>query len=79
MYHGKCWTAISKVFAVAAVTVGLAAGSRGASSETVLHTFVNGSDGSFPFGGLTFYAKGNLYGTTDRGACQSSGTVRFTD
>jgi uncharacterized repeat protein (TIGR03803 family) len=77
MYYGKCWTAISRVFGVAAVTVGLAAGSWGANSETVLHTFVNGSDGAFPFGGLTIDAKGNLYGTTDLGGTGASaeGTV----
>jgi hypothetical protein len=68
MYYGKCWTAISKAFAVAAVTVGLAASSFGAGSETILHTFVNGSDGSLPFRGLTIDSKGNLYGTTDLGA-----------
>src|ERR1700722_9794402 len=67
MYYGKCWTAISKGFAVAAVTVGLSTGSWGASSETVLHTFVNESDGSFPFGGLTLDARGDVYGTTDAG------------
>jgi hypothetical protein len=77
MYYGKCWTAISKAFAVAAVTVGLAASSFGAGSETVLHTFVNRSDGSLPFGGLTIDAKGNLYGTTDLGGsgATAEGTV----
>jgi hypothetical protein len=74
---GQVLAAISRVFAVVAVTVGLAAGSWGASSETVLHTFVNGSDGAFPFGGLTIDAKGNLYGTTDLGGTGASaeGTV----
>jgi hypothetical protein len=57
MHYGKCWTAISKAFAVAAITVGLAASSFGAGSETVFHTFVNRSDGSLPFGGLTIDAK----------------------
>jgi hypothetical protein len=51
MYFGKCWTAVSKGFGVAAVTVGLVAGSWGASSETVLHTFTNSSDGNLPFSG----------------------------
>jgi hypothetical protein len=66
-----------QVFAVVAVTVGLAAGSWGARSETVFHTFVNGGDGAFPFGGLTIDAKGNLYGTTDLGGTGASaeGTV----
>jgi uncharacterized repeat protein (TIGR03803 family) len=73
MYYGKCWTAISNAFAVASVTVGLAASSFGAGSETVLHTFTNGSDGSLPFGGLTIDAKGNLYGTTDLGGSPEFG------
>jgi uncharacterized repeat protein (TIGR03803 family) len=73
MYFGKRWTAISQGFAVAAVTVGLAAGSWGASSETVLHTFTNSSDGSLPFSGLTLDAKGNLYGTTDTGGSPEFG------
>jgi uncharacterized repeat protein (TIGR03803 family) len=77
MYYGKSWTAISRAFAVAAVTVGLAASSFGAGSETVLLTFVNKSDGSLPFGGLTIDAKGNLYGTTDLGGsgATAEGTV----
>jgi uncharacterized repeat protein (TIGR03803 family) len=40
---------------------------QGADQETVLHTFVNGSDGSAPSGGLTFDTKGNLYGTSSAG------------
>src|SRR5277367_3299011 len=31
--------------------------------ETILHSF-DGSDGGFPYAGLTFDSKGNLYGTT---------------
>ncbi|HSY64693.1 MAG TPA: choice-of-anchor tandem repeat GloVer-containing protein [Terriglobales bacterium] len=67
MNYMKYLTALSKCCAVAAVTMGLAASSLGAGSETVLHTFTNGSDGSFPFSGLTLDTKGNLYGTTDTG------------
>ena len=35
-------------------------------TETVLHLFddISGSDGYYPYGGLTFDAAGNLYGTT---------------
>jgi len=66
-------------FAAAAVAMGLAASSLCAGQETVLHTFVNGSDGSIPFSGLTFDAKGNLYGTADLGGSPSSGTVQFTN
>src|SRR5580765_3594301 len=32
-------------------------------AETVLHTFEGGSDGSYPWGGLTLDKDGNLYGT----------------
>ena len=64
MNYGKYFTAISKGLAVAAVTMGLAASSLCAGQETVLHTFVNKADGSAPGGGLTFDAKGNLFGTT---------------
>ncbi|HEY3636979.1 MAG TPA: choice-of-anchor tandem repeat GloVer-containing protein, partial [Rhizomicrobium sp.] len=44
--------------------------------ETVLHTFLGGTDGATPYSGLTFDKKGNLYGTTNAGggAC-NCGTV----
>jgi uncharacterized repeat protein (TIGR03803 family) len=74
MNYIKCLAALSKCCAVAAVTMGLAASSFGAGQETVLHTFVNRSDGNSPFSGLTIDAKGNLYGTTDTG-----GTGEFAD
>lgn len=32
-------------------------------TETVLHAFLNGSDGADPFAGVTFDSSGNLYGT----------------
>ena len=32
--------------------------------ETVIHSFQNGSDGSFPYSGLIIDQSGNLYGTT---------------
>src|SRR5580704_3799948 len=64
MNYGKCLTAMRKGLAVAAVTLGLAASSLCAGQETVLHTFVNTSDGSAPGGGLSFDTKGNLFGTT---------------
>ena len=73
MNYRRCWTAMSKGFAVAAVAMGLAASSLCAGQETVLHTFVNGSDGSIPFSGLTFDAKGNLYGTADLGGSPEFG------
>jgi uncharacterized repeat protein (TIGR03803 family) len=45
---------------------------------TVLHTFCNASgcpDGSYPNGGLTFDAKGNLYGATSAGGTDDWGAV----
>jgi uncharacterized repeat protein (TIGR03803 family) len=41
--------------------------------ETVLHTF-GGLDGSYPYGGLIFFA-GNLYGTTSNGGPSNRGVV----
>jgi uncharacterized repeat protein (TIGR03803 family) len=35
--------------------------------ETILHTFLGGSDGGYPVGGVIFDAAGNLYGTTSGG------------
>jgi uncharacterized repeat protein (TIGR03803 family) len=44
-------------------------------TETVLHNFGNGADGSTPFAGLIFDAAGNLYGTTYQGGTYLYGTV----
>jgi len=77
MNYGRCWTAaMGKGLTMAAVAMGLAVGSLCAGQETVLHTFVNGSDGSIPFSGLTFDANGNLYGAA---VPSSSGTVQFSN
>jgi uncharacterized repeat protein (TIGR03803 family) len=35
--------------------------------ETVLYSFTGGTDGAYPFGGLTLDASGNLYGTNTYG------------
>jgi uncharacterized repeat protein (TIGR03803 family) len=37
------------------------------SKESVLHAFTYHADGGFPFAGLTFDTKGNLYGVSDYG------------
>jgi hypothetical protein len=44
-------------------------------TETVLHSFGNGTDGWAPYAGLIFDAAGNLYGTTHGGGTYSGGTV----
>src|SRR5580698_7142366 len=77
LYYGKCRTAVSKGLTLAAVTVALVAGSRCAAQETVLHTFVDKSDGYGPGGGLTFNARGDLFGTASFGreTASADGTV----
>lgn len=45
-------------------------------TEKVLHSFNdNGTDGTFPMGGLVLGAGGNLYGTTSGGGTYNYGTV----
>ncbi len=44
-------------------------------TETVLHSFGNGTDGARPQAGLIFDAAGNLYGTTTNGGSYGGGTV----
>jgi uncharacterized repeat protein (TIGR03803 family) len=44
-------------------------------SESVLHTFLGGSDGGHPKGSLIADSEGNLYGTTSSGEHLSGGTV----
>jgi uncharacterized repeat protein (TIGR03803 family) len=43
--------------------------------ETVLYSFTGGSDGGYPWGGVTLDATGNLYGTTELGGAQFRGVV----
>jgi uncharacterized repeat protein (TIGR03803 family) len=50
-------------------------GSGGTWTETVVHSFGNGSDGSSPEAGLIMDASGNLYGTTNAGGTYGYGTV----
>jgi uncharacterized repeat protein (TIGR03803 family) len=49
--------------------------SNGGWTETVIHSFGNGFDGSFPIAGLVIDAAGNLYGTTQSGGGYENGTV----
>jgi hypothetical protein len=45
----------------------------GTYSETVLHSFSNGSDGGIPAAGLIANASGTLYGTTGQGGANNKG------
>jgi uncharacterized repeat protein (TIGR03803 family) len=48
-------------------------------SETVLHAFGSGSDGAYPYYGLTRDASGNFYGATVAGGSFGQGTIyQFT-
>src|ERR1017187_10338672 len=49
----------------------------GIGTEKVLHSFGNGTDGTYPEGGLIFDAAGNLYGTTWGGGAQGNGGTVF--
>jgi uncharacterized repeat protein (TIGR03803 family) len=44
-----------------------------AQTYKVLHTFTGGTDGTFPYAGLTLDKAGNLYGTTSQGGSPSGG------
>jgi len=48
--------------------------SGGSWTESAIHTF-EGPDGINPFSGVTFDSAGNLYGTTNLGGANNSGTV----
>jgi uncharacterized repeat protein (TIGR03803 family) len=47
----------------------------GSWTESILHSFIARPDGKNPYGGLTFDAAGNLYGTTSEGGAYGLGTV----
>jgi uncharacterized repeat protein (TIGR03803 family) len=44
-------------------------------TESMLHVFGTGTDGFFPYGGVTFSANGSLFGTTAAGGTYGDGTV----
>jgi uncharacterized repeat protein (TIGR03803 family) len=43
--------------------------------ETILHNFIGGNDGAYPYSAVTFGPDGNLYGTTAGGGSNKYGTV----
>jgi uncharacterized repeat protein (TIGR03803 family) len=49
--------------------------SNGSWAYTSLHDFAGGEDGSYPYGGVSIDANGNLYGTTSAGGSQGLGVV----
>lgn len=49
--------------------------SNGNWQETVLYNFTNGADGRYPLGTLIADRAGNLYGVTNSGGAQNTGTV----
>jgi hypothetical protein len=51
---------------------------NGSRHEQILHNFGGGSDGGFPWGGLTHDAAGNLYGTLRGDAPDLSGVFGLT-
>ncbi len=53
----------------------ICAGSAGAATENILHTFDPYSRGQNPSQGLLADAAGNLYGTTQNGGAYQAGTV----
>ena len=50
---------------------------HGAWTETTIHTFACGSDGCYPWAGLTMDRKGTFYGTTQFGGLPSNGGTVF--
>ena len=49
--------------------------SGGSWSQTVIHNFTGGNDGSGPGSGVTFDKQGNLYGTTPTGGAKAFGVI----
>jgi len=51
------------------------ANSGGTWTQSVIHTFTGGNDGSGPGSGVTFDNHGNLYGTTPTGGAKGQGVI----
>jgi uncharacterized repeat protein (TIGR03803 family) len=65
----------TRILALLSVLVLIPARHAHAQTETLLHSFTAGSDGSGPMCCLTPDSKGNFYGTTAYGARSGAGTV----
>lgn len=78
--HGNLYGTTSSGGAYGTVLIGgtvfeLEPQAGGSWSETILHSFSGGTDGSAPYGGVIFDASGSLYGTSASGGvnCASYG------
>jgi uncharacterized repeat protein (TIGR03803 family) len=66
------WAGVGTVFELSPPT-----NHHGAWALNVLHTFACGSDGCFPWAGLTMDSKGTFYGSTQFGGLPSNGGTVF--
>ncbi len=67
-FHGGCTACTNGC----GVVFELAPESDGTWTESVLHSFTGGADGSYPEAGLVFDAAGSLYGTAANGGSKST-------
>src|SRR5271169_1997636 len=74
MHRKQVFRIIIAILAIMGLTLILGS-SAGAAEHKTLHKFHRGVGGSVPYGGLTFDAAGNLYGTAYFGGAYRYGTV----
>ena len=70
-----CAASVTLALAMVMLAFTVAAQSVQAQTYTVLYTFTDGKDGGRPNAGLAVDQAGNLYGTTEYGGANGSGTV----
>jgi uncharacterized repeat protein (TIGR03803 family) len=76
MGNTKVFAGLTTALMVSAAALFLMGVRAFAEDEHILHRFQdNGKDGNYPFGGLTFDASGNLYGSTYEGGKDNEGTL----